>query len=83
MKRKVQRQQQQTSKYKSKFEAAFAESLHKKKLSLPMKASALTIKLLAPISLTLSSTILLWKRRAISRKKIDANTLLLRRQDPN
>lgn len=48
-----------------------------------MKVSALTIKFLAPISLTLSSTILLWKRRAISQKKIDANTLLLRRQDPN
>ena len=32
MKRKVLHQQQPTSKYKSKFEAAFADSLHKKKI---------------------------------------------------
>ncbi len=47
-----------------------------------MKRLPLIMKLLAPISLTLSSTILLWKRKATSPKKIDANTLRLRRNDP-
>ena len=43
-----------------------------------MKLSALTMKSLAPIALTLSSTVLLWKRKATSRKKIDASILQLR-----
>ena len=47
-----------------------------------MKPSALTMKLLVPIGLTLSSTILLLKQKVISQKKIDENILQLRRNDP-
>ena len=72
---------EQTSKYKSKFESQFADNPNKKKLSLPMKHSALTMKLLAP-KLTLYSTILLLKRRGTSQRKIDENILRLRRNDP-
>ena len=83
MKRKLRPQPQQTSKYKSKFESQFADDLKKRNLSLPMKHSALTMKLLAPISLTLYSTVLLLKRRATSRNKIDENILRLRRNGPD
>ena len=47
-----------------------------------MKPSALTMKLLVPIGLTLSSTILLLKQKATSQRKIDENILRLRRNDP-
>jgi hypothetical protein len=54
----------------------------KRKLNSRMKPSALTMKLLVPIGLTLSSTILLLKQKVTSQKKIDENILQLRRNDP-
>ena len=63
--------------------AGFAEGLHKRKLYLLMKPSALTMKLLVPIGLTLSSTILLLKQRVTSQKKIDENILRFKKKRPD
>ena len=48
-----------------------------------MKLSALTMKSLAPIALTLSSTILLLKRRATSRKEDRRKHLAIKEKRPD